>query len=152
MTLKGAISMDNAHILVIEDNEMIADLMKYILLLEAEEKEQWTYKVSIAYDGIQGLEQIQQAHPDVILLDITMPRLDGYGVLRALRSAGDSTPVIMMSALHQDNLNYELLSECDAYISKPFQAELLCQHVQEQLSRKRAVTVAERREGVSVNL
>jgi two-component system, OmpR family, phosphate regulon response regulator PhoB len=83
-------------ILLIEDEKKIAKAYQEYL----EDNE---YEVEIAYDGEEGLRQVQSFQPDLILLDIAMPKLDGIAVLRELKSMGATKgiPVIMLTNLDQ---------------------------------------------------
>src|SRR5437870_3458376 len=112
--------MENARILVVEDDLMISELVRFALTKGSEE-DGCEYDIALAHDGVQGLELVWKLRPDVIVLDIQMPKLDGYGVLKTLRSMGDTTPVIMMTATprQEDQVN-GFLAGCDAYITKPF--------------------------------
>ncbi|HLZ62616.1 MAG TPA: response regulator [Ktedonosporobacter sp.] len=128
--------MNIAQILVIEDNPGISDIIRYILT-EMSSKEVCVYKISLAYDGKQGLERVEELHPDIILLDIHMPRMNGYEVLQSLRSRDITTPVIMMTAVVRPEEQAKAFrAGCDAYLTKPFTALQLSHLVREQLHRK----------------
>ncbi|MDR1028982.1 MAG: response regulator transcription factor [Clostridiales Family XIII bacterium] len=101
-------------ILVVEDEANIRELITYNLASEG-------YELIVAEDGKQGLASAEAERPDLILLDLMLPSLDGYGVIRALRDAGDSTPVIMLTAKN-DEVDKVLGLEfgADDYITKPF--------------------------------
>ena len=81
-------------ILIIEDEEMLAKTMSERLVLEG-------FDVSIALDGIQGLQMALSEHPDLILLDLILPKLDGLSMLKKLRddSWGHQAKVIILSNL-----------------------------------------------------
>lgn len=100
-------------ILLIEDNTTLADTLHYNL-----EREGFT--VLLATDGIQGLELARQKSPDLIVLDIMLPRLDGFSVCRILRQESN-IPIIMLTA-RQDEVDRIAGLElgADDYISKPF--------------------------------
>ena len=104
-----------ARILVVEDNRSLVRLYKGILEKEGHE-------VLTAFDGLEGLQKAQAERPDVILLDIFMPDMDGYAALSAIRNrpATKDIPVVMVSvAGHQ---LHELLAEdlgAAGYITKP---------------------------------
>ena len=100
-------------ILVVEDDQNISELLRLYL-----EKEGYT--VNIADDGGKGVELYRRLKPDLVLLDLMLPVLDGWGVLRAIRQDG-KTPVIMLTAKVEDmdkimGLEYG----ADDYITKPF--------------------------------
>ena len=109
-------------ILVIDDNPTLVELIKYAVHLQG------TYQVIVAYDGIQGLERIYADPPDCVIIDVKMPRLDGYQLVRCLR--GDArtanVPLIILSALtRQEDRMTGLLSGVDEYLTKPFKPSAL---------------------------
>jgi DNA-binding response OmpR family regulator len=124
-------------VLVIDDNPTIVELIKYAMSLQG------TYQVSVAYDGIQGLERIYADQPDCVIIDVKMPRLDGYQLVRCLR--GDARtidlPLIILSALTrvEDEMT-GLLSGVDAYLTKPFRPSALNEAIEQVIS----LTPAER--------
>ncbi len=104
-------------VLVVEDSvtqrEMITDLLKGSGL-----------DVSIATDGVEALESIQGRPPDLIVLDIVMPRMNGYEVCRRLKSdpKTQNVPVVMCSSKGEEFDRYWGMKQgADAYIAKPFQ-------------------------------
>jgi DNA-binding response OmpR family regulator len=109
-------------VLVIDDNPTIVELIKYAVSLQG------SYEVVVAYDGEQGLERITIEHPDCVIIDVKMPRMDGYQLVRCLR--GDSrtsdTPLIILSAMtREEDQIIGMLSGVDEYLKKPFKpAEL----------------------------
>lgn len=116
------------HILVIEDEVKLA-----VSLQEGFRAEGW--EVTLAQDGISGLKEALIGSYDVVILDRTLPGLDGMGVLQALRSERD-TPVLMLTALGevQDRIS-GLRSGADDYLAKPFSFSELTARV-EALSRR----------------
>ena len=66
-------------VLVIDDNPTIVELIKYAVNLQG------AYNVLVAYDGVQGLERVYTDHPDCVIIDVKMPRMDGYQLVRCLR-------------------------------------------------------------------
>ena len=112
----------NKKVLVIDDNPTIVELIKYAVRLQGD------YQVSVAYDGVQGLERILAEHPDCVIIDVKMPKMDGYKLLRCLR--GDTgtadIPLILLSAMtrEEDQLT-GLLSGADEYLTKPFKPNAL---------------------------
>src|SRR5260370_42382967 len=82
-------------VLVIDDNPTIVELIKYAVNLQG------TYQMIVAYDGAQGLEQIYAEQPDCVIIDVKMPRLDGYQLVRCLRGDARTAeiPLIILSAL-----------------------------------------------------
>ena len=104
-------------VLVVEDSlaqrQMISDLLKNSGL-----------KVTVAGDGVKALERIQQLSPDLVVLDIVMPRMNGYEVCRRLKNdpKTQNVPVVMCSSKGEEFDRYWGLKQgADAYIAKPFQ-------------------------------
>ena len=106
-------------VLIVEDDRNIADLLRLYL-----EKEGYT--VVIAPDGMRGVEQFRTVHPSLVLLDVMLPKLDGFTVLRRMRAAGNATPVLMLTARSEltDRVN-GLDSGADYYLTKPFEPKEL---------------------------
>ena len=105
--------MANEKILVVDDDQNICELLRLYLTKEG-------YQVTLACDGEDALAKYAQAKPDMVLLDVMMPKLDGWEVCRRIRKAGD-TPVIMLTAKGETFdkvLGLEL--GADDYIVKPF--------------------------------
>jgi DNA-binding response OmpR family regulator len=115
-------------ILLIEDNITLADTLRYNLEREG-------YIVLQSADGIQGLELARQEHPDLLILDIMLPRLDGFSVCRILRQESD-IPIIMLTA-RQDEVDRIAGLElgADDYVSKPFSLGELLARVRAILRR-----------------
>jgi DNA-binding response OmpR family regulator len=109
-------------VLVIDDNPTIVELIKYAVNLQG------AYEVSVAYDGVQGLERISLEQPDCVIIDVKMPRMDGYQLVRCLR--GDTRtaniPLIILSALARtEDQMTGMLSGVDEYLTKPFKPSAL---------------------------
>lgn len=109
-------------VLVIDDNPTIVELIKYAVNLQG------GYHVLVAYDGVQGLESIYTEHPDCVIIDVKMPRMDGYQLVRSLRGDARTAdiPMIILSAMtrEQDQMT-GLLSGVDEYLTKPFKPSAL---------------------------
>ncbi|MEG0152069.1 MAG: response regulator transcription factor [Cellulosilyticaceae bacterium] len=115
-------------ILVIEDNLDIQELIKEFLLSE-------NYQVDTANDGVEGIEKFNKGEYDLIILDIMMPKLDGYGVCKIIRSKS-SVPIIMLTALNEERdevKGFEL--QVDDYITKPFSFNVLIKRVEAMMRR-----------------
>lgn len=105
--------MTNALILIIEDEPEIADILRRYFEREG-------YRTVSAGDGETGLSHHLRLKPDLVVLDVKLPRQDGFEVLSVLRQRGD-TPVIMVTALAQDIDKLQALrSGADDYVVKPF--------------------------------
>src|SRR5947209_13718641 len=83
-----------ARVLVAEDDQRLRESLARVLTFEG-------YAVVFAADGVEALTAAAAEHPDLIILDVLMPRLDGLTVCRRLRSEGDRTPVLMLTARHE---------------------------------------------------
>jgi DNA-binding response OmpR family regulator len=121
-------------ILLIEDDATLAETLRYNLEREG-------YSVLAAGDGIQGLELARREYPDLIILDVMLPRLDGFSICRILRQE-TNVPIIMLTA-RQDEVDRIAGLElgADDYVSKPFSLGELLARVRAILRR------AERRSG-----
>lgn len=109
-------------VLVIDDNPTIVELIKYAVNLRGE------YSVVVAYDGVEGLERIYAENPDCVIIDVKMPRMDGYQLARSLRSdiRTANTPMIILSAMtREEDQAAGLLSGVDEYLTKPFKPSAL---------------------------
>jgi DNA-binding response OmpR family regulator len=105
-----------AHILVVDDERDLTELVAINLQIAG-------YRTSIAHDGIAAIESVAEETPDLILLDVMMPRLDGWGVLSALQKDPRSreVPVVMLTALSNErDLVRGHLSGAVNYVTKPF--------------------------------
>jgi two-component system copper resistance phosphate regulon response regulator CusR len=117
------------RILVIEDEAKIAQAIKDGL-------EQDYYAVDMAYDGESGLNTALNDGYDLIILDIMLPKMDGFEVCRRLREASDHTPVLMLTAKHQDpDVVQGLNTGADDYLAKPFSFDVLLARVKALLRR-----------------
>lgn len=117
-------------ILLIEDDEALAQLVQLLL-------ERAGYTVKAANNGDSGLRLARQSPPDLVLLDILMPDMDGWHVYESLRSITDA-PVLFLTALGDEhNITYGLGLGADDYIVKPFGYKELVTRVKAALSRAR---------------
>ena len=116
-------------ILVVEDEKNIVDILAFNLKREG-------YEVVTAMDGAAGLALALAEDPDLILLDLMLPKLDGFEVCRRLREQGRTTPVIMLTAREEESdkvLGLEL--GADDYITKPFSMRELLARVKANIRR-----------------
>jgi DNA-binding response OmpR family regulator len=115
-------------ILVVDDERLIVDSVKYGLQKEG-------YVISVAYDGDQAIALVQQESPDLVLLDIQLPKKDGWAVCRAIRESS-RVPIIMLTARGEEAdkvLGLEL--GADDYLVKPFSMRELLARVRAALRR-----------------
>lgn len=118
----------NEKILVVEDEKEIAHLIRDYLTAS-------NYKVIIAGDGEEGLELFNREKPDLAILDIMLPKKDGFEVCRTIRSKSN-IPILMLSAKKEDTDKIIGLGlGADDYITKPFSPRELIARVQSQLRR-----------------
>jgi CheY-like chemotaxis protein len=82
-------------ILIVDDEHAIVDILKYNL-------EKNEFDTLCAYDGVEGLRLARQADPDLILLDVMLPGMDGFEVCRTLRGEGNNVPIIMITAREEE--------------------------------------------------
>ncbi len=109
-------------VLVIDDNPTIVELIKYAVNLQG------AYQVVVAYDGVQGLERVFIEQPDCLIIDVKMPKMDGYQLVRCMR--GDvrtaDIPLIILSAMtREEDQMTGFLSGADEYLTKPFRPTAL---------------------------
>ncbi len=122
------------RILLVDDEKSFVQALKEILV-------QNRYTVECAYDGEEALEFLRNEKFDCLLLDIMMPRVDGYTVLETIRKNGDKTPVIFLSAkgdIDDKVKGFDLGG--DDYLSKPFSSKELLVRLKAILRRKDGLT------------
>ena len=118
-----------ARVLIVEDNADLAAGIEYNLSLEG-------YETCIAEDGRRALTAAEQWLPDVILLDLMLPELDGYQVLQTLRTRGVKTPVVILTAKAEEADKVRgFRLDADQYVTKPFGVLELLERVRSLLRR-----------------
>ncbi len=121
--------MKKAEILVVDDESGVRDLVGDVLGLEG-------YQVTIAVDGLDALSHIRKQKFDLYVLDINMPKIDGLVLLEKVRSAGDITPALLLSARREkDDIHQGFRVGADDYVTKPFSIEELALRVEAILRR-----------------
>lgn len=123
--------MSKARILYIEDN--VGNRMLVRRILEAED-----YSIIEATDGASGLEMASQVNPDLILLDINLPEIDGYDLAKRFRelSCLDGVPILAVTAnVMKGDKERTLAAGCDGYIQKPIDVDRLPEQVREALEK-----------------
>ncbi|MGC6567394.1 MAG: response regulator transcription factor [Akkermansiaceae bacterium] len=121
-------------ILIVEDEVDIAALISFNL-------ERAGYRVDMAHDGREGLEKILHEQPDLVILDLMLPGMDGYAILKEMQRdpRTHSTPVLMLTAKTQtDDRIRGLESGADDYLTKPFSPKELLLRVQAIIKRNRS--------------
>jgi DNA-binding response OmpR family regulator len=123
-------AVEKKRILVIEDEEHIADGIQLNLTLQG-------YETSIASDGIDGLEQWHSWKPDLIVLDIMLPMIDGFSILKTIRKEDEKIPVLILSARGDTKDKVKgLRYGVDDYLSKPFDLEEFLLRVERLIKKK----------------
>lgn len=116
-----------ATILIAEDDRRVRDSLDRALHLEG-------YEVVTASDGARALELHRDCRPDLLLLDVSMPNVDGLTVCRTVRAKGDDTPILMLTARHEiEDRVAGLDAGADDYLVKPFALEELLARVRARL-------------------
>ena len=137
--------MANEHILIVEDEEDIVELIRYNLVKNG-------YRVSAALRGDEGLRLARAETPDLILLDLMLPGLDGIEVCRALRQDERTAriPVVMLTArAEESDVITGLELGADDYVTKPFSPKILIARLRAALRRRRREAVPEGRRSKS---
>jgi len=120
-------------ILIVDDEPDVASLLTLLLRSQG-------YEAVVASDGRQGLELARKENPDLIILDIMLPGLDGYKIARMLKfdESYSHIPIIMLTAKVQEkDKALGLETGADEYLTKPFDTQLLLKKVKEILERKK---------------
>ena len=122
-----------SRILIVDDEPAVADLIEAVLVGEG-------YTVAIARDGAQGLLLARDWRPDLILMDVMLPGVDGGTAIRRLKSDPETAeiPIVAMSAGRTIRRQSDELSEADAALAKPFDIDALLAQVEFHLSRRRS--------------
>lgn len=116
-------------VLVVEDEANIVDILTFNLEREG-------YRVLSAYDGQAGLETAQREKPDLILLDLMLPKINGFEVCRTLRDSGDTVPILMLTAREEESDKVKGLElGADDYITKPFSIRELMARIKSNIRR-----------------
>jgi type II secretory ATPase GspE/PulE/Tfp pilus assembly ATPase PilB-like protein/CheY-like chemotaxis protein len=123
-----------ASVLLVEDEDQLRRVMKDLLQREG-------YRVAEARDGIQALDEVDRFAPDVIILDLNLPGIDGYSVLAQLRSrpATRDIPVMVLTAKGDEDNEVRVFElGADDFVTKPFRARSLTARIEAVLGRRRA--------------
>ena len=123
-------------VLIVEDEKNIVDILRFNLQREG-------YNTLEAYDGETGLGLAREHKPDLILLDVMLPRMIGFDVCKALRDEGDNVPIIILTAREEEEdkiLGLEI--GADDYITKPFSVRELMARVKANIRRSKVSETA----------
>ncbi|WP_441250831.1 response regulator transcription factor [Kitasatospora sp. McL0602] len=127
-----------ARLLVVDDEPALRDALESSLAFEG-------YEVLTATDGFEALDAVERERPDLVLLDIMMPRMDGLTAVRRMRSRGDTAPVLMLTA--RDAVGDRVTGldvGADDYLAKPFELDELLARVRALLRRNAIAAEAAR--------
>jgi len=127
-------SHSKESILVVEDNLDLVNLLEINLKDEG-------YDVHVATDGVTGVEQFKDKHPSLIILDVMLPRMDGFDVCKEIRSSNKQVPILMLTAKSEEVdkvLGLEI--GADDYMTKPFSIRELLARVKAILRRAKTST------------
>ena len=117
-------------VLIVEDERAIVEILKFDLNREG-------YETLEALDGETGLELGRTADPDLILLDVMLPKLGGFEICRRLRDEGSTVPILMLTAREEENDKvFGLEAGADDYITKPFSMRELLARVKANIRRR----------------
>lgn len=121
--------MSKAKILIVDDEAGVRDLLNDALQISG-------YDTEVAEDGLAALNWLRVNRADLIVSDINMPKLDGFGLLEQLRKKGDETPIILLTARgEKQDVTRGLRTGADDYLTKPFGLEELVLRVAAVLRR-----------------
>ncbi len=122
------------HILVVEDDPHARRLMQTVL-------ERNGYSVYIAKDGLDALELLDQKHVDLVVLDVMMPRMDGFAFTKELRDGGSNLPILMVTARETPaDVKRGFIIGTDDYMTKPVDEEEMLLRIAALLRRSRIVS------------
>ena len=123
-------------VLIVEDEKNIVDILRFNLMREG-------YRTMEAYDGEDGLHKARSENPDLILLDVMLPKMIGFDVCRTLRQEGNNVPVIILTAREEEAdkvLGLEI--GADDYITKPFSMRELIARVGANIRRSAMISAS----------
>ena len=116
-------------VLIVEDEKSIVDILRFNL-------EKDDYAVETAYDGEAGLRLAIEKNPDLVLLDLMLPKMNGFDVCRRLREKGSNVPIIILTAREEEGDKVQGLElGADDYITKPFSMRELMARVKANIRR-----------------
>ena len=134
----GTRTEPSGRVLVVDDESSITDLLSTALRYMG-------YEVTTARTGMSALEQASRTPPDVVVLDVMLPDIDGFEVCRRLRADGDFVPVIFLTARDQeDDRVTGFIRGGDDYVTKPFSLEELTLRIGALLRRTKAADAGQR--------
>lgn len=142
-------------LLIADDNKEFCELIREFFVNESD------MEISgVAYDGFETLEKVEELEPDVLILDLIMPNLDGLGVISRLNNKPKKPKIIVLSAVGQDTITKKVIhAGADYYIVKPFDLSVLKERVREMTEigttgsiSKHSVSAEEKRNDIEVEI
>ena len=129
--------MEKNKILLVEDDQNFGDVLRSYLDMH-------DYQVTLAKDGVEGLEKYRQGHFDLCIFDVMMPKMDGFTLAKEIRKADEDMPIIFLTAkaLKEDVLEGFRIG-ADDYITKPFLSAELLARIQAILKRSQKIETKE---------
>jgi DNA-binding response OmpR family regulator len=122
------------RVLIVDDDRVLADVLAFTLRREG-------FQVILARDGVAALERWAEEQPDLIVLDVNLPKLDGFAVCQRIREQAD-TPILLLTVRgEEDDIVHGLKLGADDYITKPFSPRQLVARAQAVLRRAGKATV-----------
>ena len=119
------INCANASILIVDDELDVARVLEKMLKKKG-------YKIQVAFDGLEALKKLHRNHFELVITDLLMPRLDGMRLLKKIREKWPTLPVMVITAVGDEQLHHKLLSMgVSAYLRKPFERKQLFDAVAE---------------------
>jgi two-component system KDP operon response regulator KdpE len=126
---------DRTGILIVEDDRNIVDLLRSNLLARG-------HRVLVSRDGADALKQLEESAPDIVLLDLMLPKLDGFELCRSIRERSDVGIVVLSARRGETDKVRALNLGADDYLTKPFGIEELLARIQATLRRSRPAPTA----------
>lgn len=126
--------MSKPSVLIVEDDRSHADVLKYNL-------EQTGYEVTVAHDGMDGLRRAQLKIPDVVILDLMLPEIDGIEVCRRLRASAATQNVLILMLTAKAEETDEVVGfavGADDYVTKPFKVKALLERIKALMRRRQS--------------
>ena len=122
-------------ILTIDDNPQLSEMLRLCL-------EKQDYEIIVAYSGSEGLRKFQDNHPDLVVLDIMIPDMDGWEICRSLREMSPNVPILILTVLKEKaNIVRGLAMGADGFVAKPFRPGEFVARIQ-ALLRRASITKA----------
>ncbi|MGB9723743.1 MAG: response regulator transcription factor [Chloroflexia bacterium] len=123
-------------ILIVEDDRHIVTLVRYVLEREG-------YRVQVARDGVEGLKMAREFRPDLVVLDLNMPRMDGVEMCRRLKAEQNSLVIFLTVHTEREAMARGYRAGADDYMVKPFELGELLARIQALLARRKGEAAGE---------